>query len=229
MKYIFILMLSVALASCSAQENTSLTADEFEQQIKANPNAQILDVRTPGEFNSGHLKNALLADWRNKKEFNRRISFIDKDKPVLVYCLSGGRSAAAAEMMRAAGYKTVYELDGGLNAWRGKDKLVEGNSNAPQLLVQTFDETIQKNGLVLVDFGAEWCAPCKKMEPILNAVVQKKGSSFTLLKVDGGKDLDLIKKYQVEALPVFLIFKNGQQIWRKDGVATEAELLDKLQ
>jgi thioredoxin len=229
MKYIFILILSVALGSCSAQEKTSLTADEFEQQINANPNAQILDVRTPGEFNTGHLKNALLADWRNKKEFDRRISFIEKDKPVLVYRLSGGRSAAAAEMMREAGYKTVYELDGGLNAWRGKDKLVEGNANEPQMLVQTFDETIQKNGLVLVDFGAEWCAPCKKMEPILNAVVQKKGSSFTLLKVDGGKDLDLIKKYQVDALPVFLIFKNGQQIWRKDGVATEAELLDKLQ
>ena len=113
MKFLFntvtAFIFSISILSCNAQTNTALNTNEFESGITKD-SIQILDVRTAGEYNSGHIKGALLADWNNKEEFKRRVAFIDKDKPVYVYCLAGGRSAAAAEKMRAEGYEKVYDL-----------------------------------------------------------------------------------------------------------------------
>jgi thioredoxin len=217
-------LFAIALLSCTAQTKTSLTADEFEKQITTVENAQVLDVRTAGEFFSGHIRNALLADWNDKKEFERRIAFIDKNKPVYVYCLAGGRSAAAAEKMRKSGYSQVFELAGGTNAWRAANKPLQGASTEKQMSLQELDGALTSSKVVLVDFGATWCPPCKQMEPVLKSLSEHNKGKFTLVKVDGGRDQDLLKAYKVTALPVFILFKDGKQVWRKDGIATEAEI-----
>jgi rhodanese-related sulfurtransferase len=211
------------LSSCTAQTKTSLLADEFEKAIAKGP-VQILDVRTPGEYASGHIKNTLLANWNDTKEFERRIAFVDKKKPVYVYCLAGGRSAAAAEKMRGLGYENVYELKGGINAWKAGNKPVEAASTAKQMTMEEFNVGINTSKIVLVDFGATWCPPCKKMEPVLQSLQKNNAGKFTLLKVDGGNDETILKAYKVTALPVFIIFKDGKQVWRKDGVTTEEEV-----
>ena len=89
---------------------------EFAEKLKEMPTATIIDVRTIDEFSKGHLANALNYDW-NEIEFDKQISSLDKSKPVFVYCLSGGRSSSAASKMRSEGFKTVYELDGGISQW----------------------------------------------------------------------------------------------------------------
>lgn len=232
MKYLFHLvrtvLFSALLYSCSAQSKTSLTADEFEKAITAKENIQLLDVRTPGEFYSGHIKNALLADWNDPKEFERRTAFIDKNKPVYVYCLSGGRSAAAAAKMRRSGYGHVYELKGGTNAWKAAGKPLEGSIAGKQMSLEEFNKAINSSKTVLVDFGADWCPPCRKMEPVLKSLEANNPGKFTLLKVDGGRDQELLQQYKVTALPVFIIFKDGKPVWRKDGMAEEKELAEQL-
>jgi rhodanese-related sulfurtransferase len=220
-KYI-IIILSLFFFSCNAQNKQVLSVDEFEKGMLKD-SAQILDVRTVGEYNSGHLENALWADWNNEKEFDRRSAFIDKKRPVYVYCLSGGRSASAANKMRKQGYN-VYELKGGINAWKAGNKNIAGKSNEKQMTIDEYNIGIASNTTVLVDFGATWCPPCKAMEPIVQNLQKKYAEKFTLLKVDGGKDEVLLKKYNVTALPVFIVYKNGKEVWRKDGVATEKEL-----
>jgi thioredoxin len=231
MKYlqriIYISFYMLLLASCTAQTKTSLTADEFEKAI-AKDSIQILDVRTPGEYAGGHIKNTLLANWNDTKEFERRIAFVDKKKPVYVYCLAGGRSAAAAEKLKSLGYENVYDLKGGMNAWKAGNKPVEGASTAKQMSLEEFTAGINTSKIVLVDFGASWCPPCKKMEPVLESLQKNNAGKFTLLKVDGGNDEAVLKEYKVTALPVFIIFKDGKQVWRKDGVATEEELKKEL-
>lgn len=222
------LLFSVFIFSCTAQTKTALTADEFEKEISTKENIQILDVRTPGEFFGGHIKNALQADWNDKKEFDRRISFVDKNKPVYVYCLAGGRSAAAAEKMRNAGYTNVYELSGGTNAWRAANKPLEGNSNEKQMSFDELNTAFNNTKTVLLDFGASWCPPCKLMEPVLKSLADNNPGKFTLVKVDGGRDQDILKEYKVTALPVFIVFKDGKQVWRKDGIATEKEIAEHL-
>lgn len=215
--------------SCKAQQaGNSVDAASFSQGITQTSSAQILDVRTPGEYAGSHIKGALLADWNNREEFNRRISFIDKNKPLYIYCLAGGRSAAAAKLMRSNGFKEVIELKGGINAWKAAQQPLEGQSAEPGLTLQQFQSSLPATGTVLVDFGAEWCPPCRTMEPILKSLSEKKAGAFTLIKVDGGRDQEVLQAYGVTALPVFIIFKNGQQVWRKEGVATEAEIAAQL-
>lgn len=221
------LIFSITLFSCDAQ-TSSLSAAEFEAGIKNKDSIQILDVRTTGEYEAGHIKGALLADWNNSPEFNRRMVFVDKAKPVYVYCLAGGRSAAAAQKMRAEGYEKVYELKGGINAWKAAEKAMEGKSDAKQMNLDEFNTAINSYGTILVDFGAVWCPPCKTMESVLNSLITNNPGKFKLVKVDGGKDQDILQAYKVTALPVFILFKNGRQVWRKDGVATEIEMATEL-
>ncbi len=222
--FVSTLLCSVIIFSCTAQTKTSLTADEFEKEITTKENIQVLDVRTPAEFFSGHIKNALHADWNDKAEFERRLAFIDKNKPVYIYCLAGGRSAAAADKMRKSGYTNVYELTGGTNAWRAANKPLEGKSTEKQMSINELNATITGTKTVLVDFGASWCPPCKLMEPVLKNLTENNKGKFTLVKVDGGRDQDILQQYKVTALPVFIVFKDGKQVWRKDGIATEEEL-----
>ena len=74
------------LTSCNSNaQQTSLSVQEFEKAI-TNGNIQLLDVRTPGEYQTGHLSNALLADWNNESEFHLRAKALDKNKPVYTYC-----------------------------------------------------------------------------------------------------------------------------------------------
>ena len=214
--------------SCTAQTRFGLNADEFEKGINTREAVQVLDVRTPGEYFSGHISNALMADWNDPKEFSRRIDFVDKNKPVYVYCLAGGRSAAAAQKMRTMGFKEVYELQGGINAWKAAEKTLIGKSTASPMSIDDFNKAITNSKMVLVDFGADWCPPCKMMEPVIKSLRSNNPGKFTLLKVDGGNDQDILKKYAITALPVFIIFKDGKPLWRKEGIATENELAAQL-
>jgi rhodanese-related sulfurtransferase len=215
-------------ATCLAQTGPKLTADAFEKAI-AKHEIQLLDVRTQREYFSGHIENALLADWNDRAEFERRIASLDKSRPLYVYCLSGGRSAAAAAKMREMGFENVYELQGGTNAWRAAQKPLEAESVEEQMTLTAFDATVAGSANLLVNFGASWCPPCRQMEPVLEALKSHHGEKFTLLKVDGGRDQDIVQAYQVVALPVFIVFKNGKQVWRKEGIATETELAAQLQ
>ncbi|CAN5479888.1 hypothetical protein BH10BAC6_BH10BAC6_11870 [soil metagenome] len=110
-------------ASCSNGQNAgSLSPEEFAAKVQSFPTAPIIDVRTPGEYSSGHLLKATNIDW-NSNSFMQTITQYDKKKPIFVYCQVGGRSSAAAAAMRSAGFKQVYEMAGGIRSW--KEKLVK--------------------------------------------------------------------------------------------------------
>ena len=229
MKNILLLFFCVSMLACSSQSQTpeQMEAPAFAKAV-TQAGAQILDVRTPSEFNSGHLKNALWADWLNKQQFFDRVQYIDKSKPVYIYCLSGGRSRAAAGWLRSNGYSNVVELTGGINAWKFNSLPLEGQSNEPQLSVQQYQSSISPKGTVLVDFGATWCPPCVKMEPVIKSLKEDKSLAFNFIKIDAGIHTDLMKAMQIESIPVFIIYKDGKEIWRKQGIVGREELAAKL-
>jgi rhodanese-related sulfurtransferase len=229
MKNVFFLLLFFAALSCKGQEGSAVKIgpDEFEKGIAAN-NVQVLDVRTSGEYYSGHIKNALQADWTNRAQFNDRIQYVDKDKPVYIYCLVGGRSAAAADWMRQNGFKEVVELDGGINAWKKASKPLEGKTDEPQLTKDKYDDLVPKNRTVLVDFGAAWCPPCVKMVPVLEALQNDKRLDFVFVKIDASVHTELMKKMDIEPIPVFIIYKKGKEVWRKVGIVSKEELAAQL-
>lgn len=118
------LMLLLAGAACAqAQQETVLAVADFEKEVTSNKEKVILDVRTPSEFNSGHLAQALLMNV-NDKNFTQQISTLPKDKPVYVYCAAGVRSNKAAKILRQQGFTHVFELSGGIQAWQAAGKPV---------------------------------------------------------------------------------------------------------
>lgn len=96
-----------------------LTSSEFENAIKNNPNAVIVDVRTPGEFQSGHIPNAINIDI-SSAEFPDKINALDRNKEYYVYCRSGGRSTTACQYMASLGFKNVNNLYGGVLSYDGE-------------------------------------------------------------------------------------------------------------
>lgn len=113
---LYILAAGLIFTLAFVKQSNGLKAKEFAQKIKATPGAQVIDVRTPEEFNTGYITGAINIDWNNDN-FDRRIAKVDKNKPTFVYCRSGRRSADAAKAMREMGFKEVYELSGGIQSW----------------------------------------------------------------------------------------------------------------
>jgi len=212
------------LSACSNNTaTTNLSVEAFEKGISQS-NVQVLDVRTPGEYESGHLSNALLADWNNQDEFKRRVAALDKSKPVYTYCLSGGRSNAATEWLIENGF-TAYNLAGGTIAWKGAGKTMEREELVQQITLAEYMAQIALDKTVLVDFSAVWCPPCKVMEPVLDSLVNSNGAQFILVKIDGGKQTDICRELKVDEFPTFVIYKQGKEVWRKKGIVDAKELV----
>lgn len=85
----------------------------------------VLDIRTPVEFEDGHIEGATNIDFIDPT-FKDEIAKLDKDKPYLVHCQSGGRSGRSLEAFKKLGFKQVYHLDGGLTAWKTGGNPVTG-------------------------------------------------------------------------------------------------------
>lgn len=118
------LFFTVLAASCSQAQNVSeLSVPDFEKKMAESANKTILDVRTAEEYQSGHLQDAILIDYY-KNDFKQQLSKLDKNKPVFVYCASGGRSGSASDVLSDMGFKQVYDLKGGINAWKRDSKKV---------------------------------------------------------------------------------------------------------
>ena len=217
------LMVSFLMSCAQTSTNATLTlnAAAYKEAIAAK-NIQVLDVRTAAEFNGGHIQNALQANWLDQKEFTDRTQHLDKNIPVYIYCQAGGRSASAQEALEAKGYK-VINLEGGMSNWKMNGFPVDGDGDKAQMRVEDFDKTIASNKMVLVDIGAVWCPPCRKMLPVLETLKQKPAAPFYFLAVDGGNDIEVMKSLKSEGLPTFILFKNGKEIWRHQGLVTVEE------
>ena len=229
MKNVYFLFLFSSFLSCKGQTDqlTKTGPEDFEKGI-AGTNVQLLDVRTFKEYNTGHIKNALQTDWTNYSQFSDRIQYLDKDKPVYIYCLVGGRSTAAADWMRKSGFKNVVELIGGINAWKQAEKPLEGRTNEPQMTMEQYLAGISADKMVLVDFGAAWCPPCVKMAPVIDELQNNKDLKFLLIKVDAGIHTNLMKAMNIEPIPLFIIYKKGKEVWRKEGIVSREEFLAQL-
>jgi rhodanese-related sulfurtransferase len=219
--FIGLLLLSV---NALAQQVSSLPVRDFEKRINGKE-VQLLDVRKPEEYKTGHLAGAFQADWTDAKQFKERLQYLNKNKPVYIYCLSGGRSSAAASWLAENGFTNIINMEGGINAWKKEGKKVEVNNVVMQMNNAEYKQLINSGSVVLVDFGAEWCPPCKAMEPVLQTL-ENEHTNLKLVKIDAGVQTILMKQYKVEGLPFFILYKNGEEVWRHEGVA-EKEVFEK--
>ncbi|MBT8235935.1 MAG: thioredoxin [Bacteroidia bacterium] len=94
--------------------------------------------------------------------------------------------------------------------------------------MKTFEQLIAAEKPVLVDFYADWCAPCKMMPPILREVKDELGDQVAIIKIDVDKNPQVAAAYQVRGIPTLIVFKNGQVQWRTSGVIPAPQLKQKL-
>jgi thioredoxin len=234
-KLFSILTAAILLSSCSngqinSSDKTNLSAAEFSNKIKEQPSSAIIDVRTPGEFAKGHLMNSINFDWNGNK-FDEQIAGLDKSKPVFVYCLSGGRSSSAASKMRSEGFTTVYELDGGIMKWRGANlpETTDYNMASNGMTKEQFEKLLDSDKLVLIDFYADWCAPCKKMKPYLDEISRDMPGNVVVIRIDADENKGLCKELKIDALPVLQVYKNKVLTWTHAGYIEKPEVVKQLQ
>jgi phage shock protein E len=122
MKHFFYFCTLLFVTACSGSEskNTAfkdLPVAEFKEQL-AKEGGTLIDVRTVEEFQEGHIEGALQYDYYENESFEAALAALDKEKTYFIYCRSGGRSGTTLDMMQQMGFKKVYNLDGGMLAWR---------------------------------------------------------------------------------------------------------------
>ncbi len=91
-----------------------------------------------------------------------------------------------------------------------------------------FKEMIQSSKLVLVDFYAEWCGPCKMMKPRLLDVAERIGDNAKIVEIDVDKEKEIAESCRIQSVPTFIIYKNGKELWRHSGLISTIALLQLL-
>jgi len=227
---VFILFISLTILSCNGQPSKNIQTiapEAFAKKINETPKAQILDVRTPEEFASEHIDNAVNVNWLGDNFVSGAEKF-DKSKPVFVYCKSGGRSAKAAAKLAELGFKNIYELEGGMTKWNAAG-LSKPSDQIIGMCSQEYAELLNTDKKVLIDFNAKWCAPCKKMAPYLDKMQKEMADKVVIIRLDADENKTLIKEMKIDELPTLLLYENKELKWKNSGYISEEDLKKQLQ
>ena len=231
---VIVLLASIVHMACcqnsahsQGKTKQTISVEEFEKKLAATANAQLIDVRTPEEYRNSHLKNAINIDY-SSSDFEGQLDKLDKSKPVLVYCLSGGRSFNAANKMQNMGFTQVYNMDGGIMKWTNASKPIEKGitpANSNGMTISEFNKIVASSNYVLVDYNAKWCGPCKKMLPILESLAEKRKNKMSMIKIDADENKELMMKKGISAIPYLELYKGGKLVWTHSGLIDETQLL----
>lgn len=225
LKVLLFAILTVFISSCKGQDSKKIQkidAVSFSKEIKKTENPQLLDVRTPEEFKEEHIEQATNVNWLTA-DFVQNVSKFDKSKTVFVYCKSGGRSHKAAEKLAEIGFTKVIELEGGILKWNAAG-LSKPSEKWTGITQKEFADLLLSDKKVLIDFYAEWCAPCKKMTPYLLKMQKELTEKVVIIRLDADKNKSLLSEMKISELPSLLLYENKQLKWSHSGYISEEEL-----
>ena len=198
---------------------------EFSEKLQLENQPQLIDVRSPKEFSDQHLENAKNINW-NGDDFEQKVGELDKLKPIYVYCLSGGRSSSASKKLAEMGFKEIYEMYGGIVKWNAFGLAMKSNKTIGMTLAE-YEKLLVSDKKILINFYADWCAPCVKMKPYITKM-QKDLKDVTIIRLDADANKTLLTVLKIEELPTLLLYENKEVKWKHLGFISEEDLTKKL-
>ncbi|UIR57614.1 thioredoxin domain-containing protein [Sphingobacterium sp. SRCM116780] len=201
-------------------------ADLFYQKINEQQEPQILDARTEEEFEQAHLPKAIQVDPAidgYEKAFDRLI----KNSPVFIYSIQTGRSTKIANLLKDQGFENIYVLSPGISAWIGAGyPVVASANNRNRIVLNDFKTALKSQQYVLVDYGSNYCAPCKKVIPVLDSLNRTSNNKIKTIQVQIDANPEIIKEFKITTLPTIILYKDGTPVWEKIGIPSVTEIIE---
>ncbi len=219
----------ITFQSCAQQPTASqLDAKQFAAMMEKTTDEWIIDVRTKKEFESGRIASAVNMDYY-ADDFQKQLASLPKDKPLLVYCLSGSRSNSAVERLHSMGYTNVYHLAGGIQSWKMASLPIEGESNKPDAFTENdYQQLISANRLLMIDYYAPWCLPCRKMKPFIEKLAKEFEGRVKVVQINTDEAKQLSAKLNINSIPVITFIADGKELTRLTGLQSEETLREEL-
>lgn len=200
---------------------------DFEKLIK-DSTGTLLDVRTLGEFKNGHIKDAGQLNYY-ALDFRQKLLLLPKNQPIYLYCNTGYRSQRAAEILVENGYKNVYNLEHGIMEWNLQNLpvIIDPDSKPDtenKMEPDEFNALIHSERLVFVDFYAPWCAPCRKMMPMMDSLNTEFKEKLAIVKINVDASKKLMKELGIFSVPYLVLYQNGNILFSQNGLIGKQEL-----
>lgn len=224
----FVLLIFIFLTACGQNQAVKqVNSVDFEQLIK-DSTGTLLDVRTLGEFKNGHINKAGQLNYY-AFDFRQKLLLLPKEQPIFLYCNTGYRSQRAAEILVENGYNNVYNLEHGILEWNLKNLPVTIEPDAKpdtenKMELDEFNALINSEKLVFVDFYAPWCAPCRKMMPMMDSLKIEYKDKVTIVKVNVDASKKLMKELSIVSVPYLALYHKGIVLYEQNGLITRQEL-----
>ncbi len=229
MKRLFSIIIPTFLFLNACGQNQAVKqVNSLEFEKLTGSSGTLLDVRTLGEFKNGHIDNAGQLNYY-ALDFRQKILLLSKNQPIYLYCNTGYRSQRAAEILVENGYTEVYNLQHGIMEWNLQNLpvIIEPDAKPDTENKMEFDEfnaLIHSEKLVFVDFYAPWCAPCRKMMPMIDSLKTEYQGKISIVKINVDASKKLAKELGIASVPYLVLYHKGIAEFSHNGLIKRDEL-----
>ncbi len=229
MREIFIaaFLFSFSIINSQDPQVNHITSREFNELI-ANTNGILLDVRTDSEYKNTHIPDAGNLNFY-ALNFRKRLNLLPRNQPIYLYCNTGYRSEKAAEILIENGYTDVYNLQHGIMEWElfNLPVVVEPDARPDtdnKMTPEQYHAILSEGSPVFFDFYAPWCGPCRKMMPMIDSLMVEYHPQIEMHKINVDASKKLVKELKLIGVPYLVLQDKGVVLFSRNGSATRNEL-----
>lgn len=222
-RVVFVAALLFVSACQNKNNNSLLELNDFKAKV-SEPNAQVLDIRSEEEFKKEHIAKAI--NISTNADFNAMSNLLYSDVPTYIYGNTESEAILVAQKLNALEFKDLFVLKGGFSDWKGAGLPVEAQKEKTIYESDTIPFEVARKGskLVVVDFNAVWCKPCKLIEPYVHRLHDNRASEVIVYSIDTDKRPDLAEEYKAFQIPLLVYIKNNKEVYRSVGAVSEEEI-----